>query len=126
MIKKEIRICCMCSGTKKERYGSTCHSCKGLGEHEDITYTCKCCNYSYIIYGFDTPNLQNPQCQQCYADIETGKYSYPFFYVSGETLTIISRIISKLLEQGYIPYNNPFKVDDGFYISQAVIKKELK
>lgn len=125
MKQKEIRICDYCKGTKKFEDGSSCTVCDGLGEHEDITYTCKCCDYSYIIYGFEKCKLANPQCQKCYADIETGKYSYPFFYVSGKSLTIISRKITKLLEKGYTTHGNPFVLYED-YVSQAVIKKELK
>jgi len=126
-------ICFMCKGTKiierkdndvysfcfgKKIIKETCDVCEGTGRLDE--YICKRCGHRHTIWG---SHYYTEQCENCYAEIETGKYLEDFFYIAKPELKELSSLVNDLLKEGYMPIGRPLSRALGWTI-QAVIKKE--
>ncbi len=122
--------CFSCEGTKireredneslfcKRTIRETCDTCKGTGILDE--YVCKRCGHIYTIWGI---YYETEQCENCYAEMETGKYVEDFFYITKSDLKELSSLVNNLLKEGYMPIGRPVPIEFS-WVTQAMIKKE--
>ena len=129
--------CYMCEGTKlrdkeegfvnlwgnwvKKIIKEKCGYCWNKGVVD--VYTCKRCGHKQYIMGTLSYSFYNGECENCYADIETGKYLDDFFYIQKNSLKKLSDLVNELMKEGYMPLGRA--VSMGYsWMMQAIIKKE--
>ena len=115
----KMEKCYLCSGTGQGK-DKCCRNCSGKGEIE--IYICQNCgkqhSNSHLFDNYDG------QCDNCYADIGTGKYTDDFFYIIKRSLKEIKEKVQMLIKEGYIPMGRCVLLNE-YWISQAIIRKTL-